>query len=67
MNSSHSWKSGERCRVTGSYRCQNCHYMGRETLRDFQANAILPMCDSCPDKDVSWLLARPADSAVAGA
>ena len=65
MNSSHSWKSGERCRAPGTYRCQNCHYAGRETLKEFQVNVILPMCDSSADKDVTWLLIRPADHATA--
>lgn len=65
MNSSRTWKSGERCRVTGTYRCQNCHLGGRETIREYAAGAILSMCDQCPDKDVTWRLLKPAAGAAA--
>jgi hypothetical protein len=56
MNSSRTWKSGERCRESGTYRCQVCHAGGRETIREFQAGAILPMCDACPERDATWVL-----------
>ncbi len=56
MNSSRTWKSGERCLVTGTYRCQICHMAGRETVKEFQAGRILPMCDVCPEQDATWRL-----------
>ena len=60
MNSSRTWKSGEMCRISGSYRCENCHLAGREMIKEFVAGTILPMCDSCPEKDVTWYLLKPA-------
>lgn len=57
MNSSRTWKTGEICRVSGTYRCQNCHFAGREVVRQFEAGKVLPMCDASPDdKDVTWRL-----------
>ena len=64
MNSSRTWKSGERCRVSGTYRCQNCHLGGRDTVRIFEAGHILPMCDQCSDKDVAWRLVQAAARAA---
>jgi hypothetical protein len=64
MNSSHTWKSGEKCRVSGTYRCQNCNFMGRETRREFEEGAVLPMCDASPDKDATWHLIRPRAQAA---
>ena len=58
MNSSHTWKSGERVTEAGLYRCQQCHLEGRTTLREMPAGAILPMCDACPGKDATWRLIR---------
>ncbi len=67
MNSSRTWKSGEICRVSGLYRCRNCQLAGRDLTRTFQAGAVFPMCESCPEKDVTWALvkaaARPAVTA----
>ena len=60
VNSSRTWKSGETCRISGSYRCLNCHLAGREMIREFEAGKIFPMCDSCPEKDVTWRLLKPA-------
>ena len=56
VNSSRTWKSGEMCRVSGSYLCQNCHLAGREMIREFQAGMVFPMCDTRPEKDVTWRL-----------
>lgn len=68
MNSSRTWKSGEICRVSGAYRCQNCHLAGREVVKEFEAGKILPMCDASPDdKDVTWRLLKPAESIKATA
>jgi hypothetical protein len=58
MNSSKTWKSGEKCRVTGAYRCEVCHLAGRETAKDFSAGSVLPMCDACPEKDATWRLLK---------
>ena len=55
-----TWKSGERCRSTGVYRCQQCHLEGRVTLRECAAGVIMPMCDACRDKDAAWRLIRVA-------
>ena len=55
-----TWKSGENCRITGAYRCQACHLDGRQTLKDFKENTVLPMCEVCPEKDATWRLTRPA-------
>ena len=66
VNSSKTWKSGERCRFGGVYRCQTCHLEGRETLRECAVGTIMPMCDVCPEKDTTWRLIRPAGAAVAG-
>ena len=67
MNSSRTWKSGERCRITGIYRCEACHLDGRGTERQLNAGAIMPMCDVCPEKDATWRLMRPSSPAVAQA
>ncbi len=64
MNSSKTWKSGEKCRVTGSYRCEICHLAGRETVKDFRAGAVLPMCDTCPEKDATWRLQKASAAAA---
>ncbi len=58
VNSSRTWKSGEICRISGTYRCQNCHLAGREVARAFEAGTVFPMCDSCPEKDVTWRLEK---------
>ena len=55
-----TWKSGERCRTAGVYRCQQCHLEGRATLRECQAGAVMPMCEACRDKDAAWRLIREA-------
>ena len=54
MNSSRTWKSGEMCRVTGLYRCRTCKLGGAETVAEFRAGTVLPMCDVCPDKDATY-------------
>jgi hypothetical protein len=56
MNSSQTWKSGEICRISGTYRCQNCHLAGREVTLEMEAGKIFPMCRSCPEQDVTWRL-----------
>jgi hypothetical protein len=67
VNSSRTWKTGEICRVPGTYRCQNCHLAGREVVKEFAAGKILPMCDASPDKDVTWRLLKPAGTITATA
>ena len=67
MNSSRTWKSGERCGVTGTYRCQNCAAAGRETVRNFAQGTILPMCDQSPDSDVTWRLLEAGGKSAATA
>jgi hypothetical protein len=64
MNSSRTWKSGERCRISGTYRCCNCHLGGRDTVRAFEAGRVLPMCDQCSDRDVTWRLLQTAPRAA---
>lgn len=58
MNSSKTWKSGERSARSGTYVCQICHMAGRNTVREFEAGVILPMCDACPEKDTTWRLVK---------
>lgn len=58
MNSSKTWKSGERCRISGTYDCRICRLAGRESVRDFEAGSVLPMCDACPEKDTTWWLIK---------
>lgn len=53
-----TWKSGEKARVAGLYRCQQCNLEGRETLRESAAGAVLPMCEVCPEKEATWRLIR---------
>ena len=67
MNSSKTWKSGEKCRIAGKYRCRNCRSAGRETVQEFQAGAIFPMCEACPQKDVTYHLISASASASADA
>lgn len=64
MNSSRTWKSGEVCQITGTYRCQNCHAAGRLVIGQFEAGKVLPMCDSCPEKDATWRLLKKAPRAA---
>jgi hypothetical protein len=63
MNSSRTWKSGERCQVAGSYRCQQCWLEEGDTRRDFTVGQVLPMCDACSQKDATWRLIREAAAA----
>lgn len=65
MNSSKTWKSGERCRIPGAYRCQACHLVGRETTKECAEGSVLPMCDACPEKDATWRLIRASGAAAA--
>jgi hypothetical protein len=67
LNSSRTWKSGEICRISGTYRCWNCHLAGREVKRLFEAGTIFPMCESCPEKDVTWRLENAASAVRASA
>jgi len=63
VNTSMTWKSGERCRIAGLYRCQQCHLEGRDTQRVCAAGSIFPMCDACPGKDATWRLIRASAAA----
>jgi len=65
MNSSRTWKSGEHCRISGTYRCETCHLAGQETVRDFEAKAVLPMCEVGPDKDTTWRLMKTRSNRAA--
>ncbi|MFQ5876600.1 MAG: hypothetical protein ACE5JH_02745 [Acidobacteriota bacterium] len=65
MNSSKTWKSGETCRVTGRYRCRTCELDGRETVLEFRAGTILPMCDLCPGGDATYTLLRASETVAA--
>lgn len=64
MNSSRTWKSGERCQVAGAYRCEQCRLEGRTTVRDMSAGAILALCEACPGKDATWRLVREVGAAA---
>ncbi len=66
MNSSKTWKSGERCRISGTYFCRNCRSAGRDTTREIREGAIFPMCETCPQKDVTYVPVTSAVSAPAG-
>ena len=61
MNSSRTWKTGEHCRISGTYRCLNCRAAGVE----FEAGKVIPMCDVGPDKDATWRLVRAAPARAA--
>jgi hypothetical protein len=65
VNSSRTWKTGERCQISGTYRCQVCGSAGRETMREFVAGRVIPMCDACPEKDATWRLVKAAPAATA--
>ncbi|PYS96204.1 MAG: hypothetical protein DMF50_05555 [Acidobacteria bacterium] len=65
MNSSRTWKTGEHCRISGTYRCLNCRAAGVETIREFEAGKVIPMCDVGPDKDATWRLVRAAPARAA--
>ncbi len=65
LNSSKTWKSGEHCRITGTYRCEICHLAGRDTVREFEAGVILPMCEVCPEKDTTWHLLKAKENRAA--
>lgn len=64
MNSSRTWKSGERCQVAGTYRCQQCRLEGRDTIREMTQGAILPLCEYCPGNDATWRLVRESAGAA---
>jgi hypothetical protein len=66
MNSSKTWKSGERCVKPGVYRCEQCRLEGRDTTRAVQAGAIFPMCELDPGGDATWRLIRPDAPASSG-
>ena len=63
MNSSRTWKTGERCQISGTYRCQVCRASGLETLREFAAGQVIPMCDAGAEKDATWRLVRAGPTA----
>jgi hypothetical protein len=63
MNSSRTWKSGERCQVAGTYRCQQCRLEERDTRRDMAVGQVFPMCETCSQKDATWRLMRAAAGA----
>ena len=65
MNSSKTWKSGEISRVSGTYRCQACHLVGRENLKEVREGAVFPMCEDCPEKDATWRLTKTGVSGAA--
>ena len=67
VNSSRTWKSGEIARISGTYVCQNCRLAGRELILEIEAGKVFPMCGSCPEKDVTWRLIRPATAVTATA
>ena len=48
------WKPGERCQVSGKYRCGNCRGGGEETLAQVDEGEIFPMCSNCADWDMGW-------------
>jgi hypothetical protein len=58
VNSSRTWKSGERCRVPGTYRCEICRLAGKDTVLEMEQGAVFPMCGSCPEKDTTWRLVK---------
>jgi hypothetical protein len=64
VNSSRTWKSGERVAEAGLYRCVQCHLEGRETLVEAAAGSILPLCVACPGKDATWRLIRAGAAAA---
>lgn len=59
MNSSKTWKSGERCQRPGTYLCRQCRLEGRETVRVLAEGAVFPMCEICPGGDATWRLVTP--------
>lgn len=65
MNSSRTWKSGERAAEAGLYRCQQCHLEGRTTHVEAAAGSVLPMCSACPEKDATWRLIRAGAATAA--
>ena len=67
MNSSRTWKSGEICRIAGTYRCQNCHLAGREMTIQAATGTIFPMCATCPEQDVTWRLIKETPAIRASA
>ena len=67
MNSSRTWKSGEIVRISGTYRCQNCHLAGRDLTLKIEAGKVFPMCGSCPEQDVTWRLIQASSSIETGA
>jgi hypothetical protein len=64
VNSSRTWKSGERCQIAGVYRCVQCRFEGRETIHEVPEGVILPLCDFCPGKDATWRLVRESGGAA---
>ena len=50
--------------MAGSYRCQQCHLEGRQTVRECVSGAVMPMCDVCPEKEATWMLIREAVAAA---
>jgi len=66
VNSSRTWKSGEICRISGTYRCQNCHLAGRDFTLTIEEGKVFPMCTSCPEQDVTWRLIQGSPAIGAG-
>jgi hypothetical protein len=62
VNSSRTWKSGEIARLSGTYRCQNCHLAGRDLTLRIEAGKVFPMCGTCPEKDVTWRLIQESEA-----
>lgn len=45
------------------YHCRNCRSAGRNTTQEIREGAIFPMCETCPQKDVTYALVTSAASA----
>ncbi len=52
------WKPGERCQVTGTYRCGNCGNRGQDIEASVEEGEIFPMCANCNDWDMGWRLVQ---------
>lgn len=61
VNSSDTFKTGERVLADGEYACLLCGQAGKVTTKSLAKGAIFPFCDGCDTKDATFRLsARPA-------
>jgi len=54
VNTSDTFKTGERVIAAGDYECLICKSMGKTTTITLEAQKIFPFCPGCETKDATF-------------